>query len=475
MSSTSSLSSLLSSISPSSAIDISDILEAATGASSAGIDVSAAVSSAVTAAEAPEDAWQSQITALQSQTTALTQIQTDATNLDNDVQALNNLTGPLSATTVTSSNSSVVTATAASGSAMGNTVVQVTNLASTASYISTAESSTSFALPAENITITNGSGAFSTITTGSGVNTLSDLETAVNNAGLGVTASIISDASGSRLVITSNTSGSAGNFTVTSTGTSFDFATAVTGKNASLQVNGITVTSSSNTVTGAVPGLTLNLLSASPGTAVSLSVAPNTSQASAAINQFVNDYNQAIGDLNAQYADSGTGQGALSDDPTVRNLQSELLAALDYTATSPSGGATATTVPTLASLGISVNADGTLSVDSTTLNNVLQTNFGDVQNFFQGTAMNGFANSLDQQLTSFISPADGAFTVDLQSISTQTSGLQTDISNFQTNVITPLQTQLQSEFSQAEILLQQLPNEMKQIDEELGQNSSSGS
>ena len=114
-------------------------------------------------------------------------------------------------------------------------------------------------------------------------------------------------------------------------------------------------------------------------------------------------------------------------------------------------------------------------MDSTTLSNVLQNNFSDVQNFFQGASLNGFANSLDQQLTSFISPADGAFTVDLQSISTESSGFQTDITNFQTNVITPLQTQLQSEFNQAEILLQQLPTEMKQIDTELGENSSSGS
>ncbi len=145
-----------------------------------------------------------------------------------------------------------------------------------------------------------------------------------------------------------------------------------------------------------------------------------------------------------------------------------------YTA-APASGSTTTTVPNLTSLGISVNADGTLSVDSTTLNNVLQNNFSDVQNFFQGASLNGFANVLDQQLTSFISPADGAFTVDLQSIGTETSGLQTDITNFQANVIAPLQTQLQSEFSQAEILLQQLPTEMKQIDTELGQNSSSGS
>lgn len=473
MSSTSLLSSLLGSSDSSSSINLSAILEAALGASTPGIDVTSAVNSAVSAAEGPEDTWQSQISTLESQTSALTQIQTDASNLDSDVQALNNLTGALSATTVTSSNPSVVTGTAASGSAIGDNIVVVNNLASTASYSSTAVASASTDLPSESITIMNNSGDSSTITTGSGVNTLSDLESSINSAGLGVTASIITDASGSRLAITSNTSGSAGSFSVSSTGTSFEFAQGATGTNASLTINGIGITSASNTVTGAVPGLTLNLLSASPvGTSASISVAPDTAQASTAINQFVTDYNTLIGDVNTEFADSGSGQGALADDPVISNLQSELQQALDYTA-APASGESTTTVPNLSSLGISVNADGTLSVDSTTLNSMLQNNFSDVQNFFQGSALNGFANSLDQQLTSFISPADGAFTVDLQSISTETSGLQTDITNFQTNVITPLQTQLQSEFSQAEILLQQLPTEMKQIDEELGENSSS--
>ncbi len=104
------------------------------------------------------------------------------------------------------------------------------------------------------------------------------------------------------------------------------------------------------------------------------------------------------------------------------------------------------------------------------MQNTLQNNFSDVQNFFQGSALNGFANSLDQQLTSFISPGDGAFTVDLQSISSQTTDLQNSIKDFETNYITPLQAQLQSEYSQAEILLQQLPTEMQQINTELGLN-----
>jgi flagellar hook-associated protein 2 len=141
---------------------------------------------------------------------------------------------------------------------------------------------------------------------------------------------------------------------------------------------------------------------------------------------------------------------------------------LGYTATGTDG-----ITNSLASLGISVGNDGTLTVDSSTLSTALQNNFSDVQNFFQGTSLNGFANSLDQQLTSFISPGDGAFTVDLQSISEQNTDLQNDISNFQTNYIAPLQTQLQASYSNAEILLQQLPTEMKQIDEELGLNNSS--
>jgi len=468
MSSVSALNSLLSSASGSSSIDLSSILEAALGASSPGIDVTAAVNSAVTAAQQPEQAWQNQESTLQSQTSALTQIQTDATNLDNDVQSLNSLTGPLSARTVTSSNSSVVTASAASGSTPGNHVVVVNNLATTASWTSGVFANGSTALPAGSFTITAGSGATATVTT-DGTQSLSDVATQINGDNLGLTASVVTDATGSRLAIVASASGSAANFTVSGSA-GFGFTQAATGLNASLTVDGINISSASNTVSGAVPGLTFNLLSADPGVDVSLGVAPDTTQAASAINQFLTDYNKVIADLNSQFTFSGTSEGVLSTDSTIRNLQSEVLGALSYTYTPASG---TTTVPNLSSLGISVNNDGTLTVDSSTLQSTLQNNFSDVQTFFQGTTLNGFANTLDQQLTSFISPSDGAFTVDLQSINNQITDLQTDITNFQTNYIQPLQTQLQSEYSQAEILLQQLPNEMKQISAELGQNSSS--
>jgi flagellar hook-associated protein 2 len=469
MSSVSALNSLLSSSSSNSGIDISSILQAATGASSAGIDVTSAVNAAVKAAQAPETAWENQESILESQSAALTQIQTDATNLDNDMQSLNSLTGPLSARTVSSSDSSIVTASAASGSASGTHTVQVSSLATTASWASGSVASATTDLAAGSFTITGANGKTTSISTGTGTSTLNDVANTINNDNLGVTASVITDANGARLAIVSNTSGQAANFTVSSpAGASLSFTQAVQGANASLSVDGISIASASNSVTGAVAGVTFNLLNASPGTNVTLTIASDTSQASTVINQFVTDYNKAISDLNTQFTFSGTSEGVLATDSDVRSLQTTLDSAISYTATSVSGS---TTVPNLSSLGISVNDDGTLSLDSATLSNVLQNNFNDVQNFFQGPSLNGFANTLDQQLTTYISPADGAFTVDLQSISTEESGLQTDISNFETNYITPLKTQLQNEYSQAEILLQQLPTEMQQINTELGLNN----
>ncbi|MGD0481748.1 MAG: flagellar filament capping protein FliD [Terracidiphilus sp.] len=460
--SASSLSSLLSSASSSSGIDISSILEAATGASSPGIDVTAAVNSAITAAEAPEQAWETQQSTLQSQISALDQIQTDASNLDNDMQNFNSITGPLSAMTVSSSDSNVATASAASGSSVGNHTVVVNSLATTASWTSGTFASSTTDMPAGSFTITSGSGTATTITT-DGSETLTDVANEINTDNLGVTAS----------VIVANSTGSAANFTVSGS-TAFGFTQAATGADASLTVDGITITSGSNSVTGVIPGVTLSLVSADPGVDVSLSIAPDTSQVQTALQQFVTDYNQLVSDLSTQFTfSSSTGsEGVLASDSTVRNLQNQVLAALDYTNTPASGS---TTVPNLTSLGISVDDNGQLSLNTSTLDSALQNNFSDVQSFFQGSALNGFANSLDQQLTSFISPADGAFTVDLQSMNSQITDLQDDINDFQTNFITPLQTQLQADYSQAEIALQELPNQMKEIDQELGMNSSSSS
>jgi flagellar hook-associated protein 2 len=461
----SALSSLLgSSSSSSNGIDISSILESLTGASSSGLDVTTAVESAVSAAQAPEAAWSTQLSSLESQASALQQIQTDVQNLDNDVQQLNSITGPLASNTVTSSNSSIVSASAASGTALGTHVVTVNNLATTATWTSGEFASSSTDLPAGSFTITTGSGP-TTITT-DGTETLSDVANQINGDNLGVTASVITDANGSRLAIVANTSGAAANFTVSGSA-GFGFTQPVTGTNASLTVDGVAISSATNTVSGALSGVTLNLLGASAGTQVTLNIQPDTSSASSAINQFVTDYNTVITDINNQFSDTSSGQGPLAQDSNIINLQNAVEQSLDFNSSGNSVN--------LSSLGISINQDGTLSVDSSTLQNTLQNNYAGVQSFFQGSALNGFANNMDQQLTDFLAPGNGAFTVDLQSMNSQESTLKTDITNFQTNVIDPLQTRLTAQFSQAETELQELPMELKQINQEFNPNSNSGS
>lgn len=459
----SALSSLLGSSSSSSGIDISSIIQALTGSSSSGIDVTTAVTAAVTAAEAPATAWSTTLTSLENQSSALTQIQTDVQNLDNDLQQLNSLTGPLASASVTSSNSSVVTASAAAGSAQGTHVVQVSNLASAASWVSAEFAAGTTTVPAGSLTITNASGTSQTITS-DGTQTLADLATQINSDNLGVTANVVTDANGSRLSIVANTTGAASTFTISGS-SSFGTNAVTAGVNANLTVDNIPIVSASNTVTGAIPGVTLNLQSASTGQ-VSLNVQPDTSSAATAINQFVTDYNAVMSDLNAQFTNGSSGQGPLAEDANIINLQSAVEQSLSFLQPASSGS----TVD-LSSLGISINKDGSLSVDTSTLQNTLQNNFSGVQQFFQGSALNGFANNMDQQLTSFLAPGNGAFTVELSSISTQETTLKSDITNFMSTVITPLQTRLTAQFSQAETELQELPGELKQISAEFNPNS----
>jgi flagellar hook-associated protein 2 len=429
------------------------------------------VNSAISAARAPETNWENQQTTLQNQTSALKTIESNTSSLSNDVQYLNSVVGPLSARTVSSSNSSLVSASAASGTTAGTHTVVVNALATTASWSSGVFTSSSTALPAGTFTINVNSGATATITT-DGTQTLSDVVSQINSDNLSVTARVVTDASGSRLAIVSNSSGSGADFSVSSSVTSYGFSRAATGTNASLTVDGINIASATNTVTGAIPGVTLNLVGANSGTTVSLSVTPDTSQASSAITQFVNDYNTLLSGLNSQFTFNGSSEGVLASDSSVRNLQSQILGALSYTYTPSSG---TTTVPNLTSLGISVNDDGTLTVNSSTLQTTLQTNYSDVQTFFQGASMNGFANTIDQELTNYIAPGNGAFTVDLQSLNTQYNDLQDTIDSFESNYITPLKTQLQSEYSQAETLLQELPSKKQEINTLLGYNTSSSS
>jgi len=387
--------------------------------------------------------------------------------LDDVADAINGKNLGVKATVVSDSTGSrLAIISEASGSAAD---FSITSAPATGTSWSSPSITSGETLGTNSFTLTIGD-TTSTITTTEG-ESLKDVASDINGQSLGLTASVVNDTNGSHLSIVS----SDGTMPFTISEASFGYSQAVVGENASLTVDGVPISSVSNTVAGAIPGVTLNLVSAtSVVNPVDLAVTADATQISTAINQFVTDYNTAIGLVNAQftYSSSTSSQGVLGSDPTVRALQNSLMQALTYVYTPSSG---TSTVSDLGSLGITQNTDGTLAVDSATLSSALANNGTDVQNFFQGTELNGYAASISSSLSNFTNSGTGAFTVDLNSINATNTSLTEEINDFETNYIANQQTILTAMYSKAEIALQQLPTELAQIQAELGDNTKSSS
>jgi flagellar hook-associated protein 2 len=275
----------------------------------------------------------------------------------------------------------------------------------------------------------------------------------------------VTDANGSRLALTSQSTGSAGALAITSNNTNLNFDAPTGGSNASLTINGVPYSSASNTITGAIPGVTLSLAGADPNETVQVAVGPDATQITNAINNFVSAYNQVIGDINQQYAinASTNTEGPLGSDTSLRDLQSSLLADAAYALPLNSNSG----YTNLASLGINTNDDGTLTVDSSQLASELATNPAAVQSFFQNASNSGFANNFNTDVTNQTDPTTGPLNVDLAQNSTTQQDLQTNITNFETQ-LTAQQTQLTTEFDQVNASLEAYPLLLEQVTETLG-------
>ncbi|HUJ80927.1 MAG TPA: flagellar filament capping protein FliD, partial [Candidatus Acidoferrales bacterium] len=337
------------------------------------INVQTLLTSVEEANAIPMDLLQQKQNALQTQSSTLTSIEGDIDALGTAVSALSNTSGSINSLTATSSDSNLVTATADPTAIPSSHTIVVNSLATTASYY-TDPVDPSTALGAGSLQIAVGSNAPVTVTVDNTDNTLSGLAAAINKQSVGVTASVINDANGSRLALVSNTSGSTGNITISNNTTSLNFHSAVTGANASLTVDGVPISSASNTVSTVIPGVTLSLVGANSGVTVGLTLSPDANQATGAINQFVSSWNKVIQDLNGQFdvSSNGTGGGPLEADNTLRSVQDQLLSAITASVAGNNG------FVNLATIGVNMNQDGTLSVDSGVLSNALNNNFSSV-------------------------------------------------------------------------------------------------
>jgi flagellar hook-associated protein 2 len=446
-----------------------------------GINVSSVVSQIISEQSGQLSVWQGQQTTLATQDGLLEGEENNLTSLQIAVAALADPAGALTAEAATSSNTGVLTATAQSSAIAATHQIAVNSLATTGTLYTDPIASgadTSFLASGQttgDVQLEVGGSSGTTydipITQGSNdtLNTLASYINAQSTANnWGVTASVVSDTSGSRLALFSQSSGTAGALSiVNNSNTILTFDTPVGGTNASLTIDGVPFSSASNVVTGAIQGVTLNLASQSVGP-VQLTVGPDQNQITTAIDNFVSAYNTVVSTINTQYVVDPTGATPappLESDISLRSLQSSMLTDAAYAIGGNSG------LVNLASLGINMNDDGTLTIGSNasgqTFAQVLATNPSAVQSFFQNASGTGFANNFNADLTNLTNPTTGPLNADVTQNEAEQSDLTTTITNFQTQLATET-TALTSQYDAVNASLQQYPLLLQEVTETLG-------
>ena len=422
-----------------------------------GFDVATTVTQIQASEQAIETPWKTQLTALQAQDTVLTSLGTDLSTLTTSLQTLTDFQGAFAEKQGSSSNTDLLSLTSANATAAaGSHTVVITSLAQTSSEVSGAISNASDTLSG-SVTVQG-----QEFDVDSSDNTLATLSSAINSADIGVTASVITDSSGSRLSLVSGTSGAAGQLTVTSalSGASsgaIAFQVGQLGTDANITVDGVPVTSSSNTVSNAIPGVTFQLLGASAGTAIQVEITNDNTDIASDMNSFVTAYNAVVKDINTQEGNDSSGNAEpLYGSPTLALIQSQLTGSLF-------AGTASGSINNITQLGISMNDDGTLSLDTDTLNNVLDSNFSDVTGFLQNSG--SFGQTMATTLNNLGTQApDGAVYLAQQQNSAQEAALNTDISN-EDAVLATQKTQLTDELNTANQILQSIPSQLNEVNE----------
>lgn len=233
-------------------------------------------------------------------------------------------------------------------------------------------------------------------------NTVEGLRDAINDADIGVTATVVDDGTGYKLLITSDDTGLDNSLNITvdegataaenidTTGLSqlafnIDATNAdetQAASDAALKINGLSITRETNEISSAIHGVTLNLKSADVGNPTQVTISQDNSNAEANINNFVAKYNDlvnTVGGLTKFGGEDGQ-SGLLLGDTTTRNVIRQVRRELGSVIDNGS------LYNTLSSIGITTQRDGTLALDSSKFNSALEADFDAVSKMFYSNA-----------------------------------------------------------------------------------------
>ncbi|MCG8670715.1 MAG: flagellar filament capping protein FliD [Pseudomonadales bacterium] len=376
----------------------------------------------------------------------------------------------------TSSNEDIFTVSASSDAVPGSTTIEVEQLATAQKLVSNDFALPNSAVGQGDLTITVGSNAFN-LSIDSNNNTLTGIRDAINDAttNTGVTASILTvdDANSpgntvSKIVLSSDSTGVDNALTVSvandADGNDTDgiglsqlvYVSGVTqnltelsnAQDAIIEVDGFDVSSSTNTFTGVIPGVTINAVSADLGNTYDMNIALDKSAVKTKVTDLVaalNAYKTTYDFLTEVDLESKE-SGLLTGDATARTINNQVTRLVSATVSSGTGN-----YSSLATIGITLSQDGEYELDEDMLDTALNSDFDAVSELIAGDS--GIASQLDDKLESFLQ--SGGI---ISSINDTLESQLTDISEQRTALdlrIESVEERLRKQFTAMDIIVAQ--------------------
>jgi flagellar hook-associated protein 2 len=343
-----------------------------------GLDVKQLVTDLSNASREPKIARLTELTqANQTRISALAQARSDLDGFANSLGQM--VSDGTLRSTPTVSDESVLSATSRAGLSADSfaATVVVNQLARAQSNYSAVVADRTAAIGAGTMTLTVG-GTPRTITIDGTNNSLDGLASAINASGAGVTASIIADEGGHRLIVKGPT-GEVGAFTLTADAgadpglsafaTGGGMTVGQTAANAEFTIDGVAFSRSSNIIDDVVPGMSLTLKKAAPGQAVDIGASRPLAMIKQTVGDFVSVFNQLKKSLTAAASLPGATM-------SLREVERELSSLVNKVLSSHG------TINKLSDIGISTTKEGILTVDNAKLDAVLASDAGAVEALF---------------------------------------------------------------------------------------------
>lgn len=404
----------------------------------------------------------SQFSAYESLKSSLSSFQNTLTNLSKKENFIS--------VTATSSDSTLFTATASSTNSVGQYVIKTQSLAASHKLQSQNYPNSDHIVGTGVLTISVGDKSFN-VTIDTNNSSLSGIADAINTANnnTGVLATIVNVDGGSRLILTSAKTGTESALQISAVDndsnnsdiTGLSALTYIAGvtenmtlmqepANAIITIDEQTVTSQSNTFIDAILGVNITLLKAPLDGEATLTVGLNTNNITEQVNGFVNAYNQFVKQSSALtfYNVDKKEKGPLLGDPMLRTLQTQLRRVMTQSFSIPGS-----TITHLASLGITTNRDGTLSLDKNRLNSAVSNSAMGVQAFFTDDS-EGLANTLLQTVSSY-TRFNGIIDSQNQTLQRQIGNVITDAQALD-DKMNKLQKRLEKQFAEMDRIVKNL-------------------